>query len=274
MRIPLEWEPPKREDYTKTVEKLTDAWSGIVSVYSIMLYGSVARGKYVPGRSDLDMALVFDADVITEKSQLIKAASVIKDVTAQHRVELQLSVYDVTTLRDVRFCTSDRYFRQHLNEEGKLLFGKDFRKEAPSRTHCHTKENTLGMRLRHNRVRFLEALFHAVHNPSQFSYEVGSCMEKACEVALESAEYVTGSAKDYSKGGALEYFEETFPNINTNQIRKIASILDDFEKFDQVRRSPHLAIPTWIDALTFSESVIKELVHNTKGPAPTTFADA
>lgn len=267
MRIPLDWKPPERVDYEATVEKLTQYFSKIPSVKSVMLYGSVARGKYTPGRSDLDMALVFDADVVTNKEHLMQAARAIKEITEAHRVELQLNCYDMSTLIDGRFCSIDYYFMQHLKDEGRILFGENFRPSVKARPHYNTKENTIGMRLKHNRTRLAEAPFHASYDAANFSYEFGSCLEKSCEVVLEAIEYVTGSTPDYSKSGSLKTFEEIFPDVSTAVARKIESVLSNYEEFDRTRRSPEIAIPLWIESATFTEHVVKELLETTTHPA-------
>ena len=267
MRIPLDWAPPSKADYLATTEKLSSALSSIPSTYSVLLYGSVARNKFVPGRSDLDLAIVQNADVLTNKEHVLQAAHTISELTSMYRVELQINFFDTTTLRDGRFSTLDAYFMQHLQKEGRVLHGVDFRKEASARPIYHTKENTLGMRLRQSRVRLLDAPFHAAFATPQFAYDFGSCLEKTIEVALEAVEYVTGGIPDFSKNGALGAFEEVFPTINTKRVRDIAQILDDYSTFNDLRRDPQRALPLWVDALTFTEGVLCHLIHSTKGPA-------
>lgn len=92
--------------------------SGIDRIYSIIVFGSVARGE-AEKKSDIDIAVVFDikgnVNRLSERDETIKIA---------HTVEEKYGVTFQIVFADRELTGFDTYFVQQLFREGIMLFGK------------------------------------------------------------------------------------------------------------------------------------------------------
>jgi predicted nucleotidyltransferase len=159
-----------REDYKKAVEEFVFNISSIDNekIDGILLYGSVARGDFIPGRSDIDIFMSLNYNVVTDPNLLIKIAEIVKDVTERKKVELNIGLYDLTVMQDGRFFTLGTGMEKHLALKGKVLYKNDPRRKLKIIDWKHTAENTMAFALRGIRKGLIDSLYYLDHDLKDF----------------------------------------------------------------------------------------------------------
>ena len=248
MKIPLNSTRPSKGDYYVSLKELVIGLKSLNSekIYSMLLFGSVVDDSFIPGRSDIDLCLILDSEVITDKNLLISLGDIVKKIVKLRNIDLELNIYDKKIMEDSRFFTFDKSFEKSFNR-GKIFYGKDFRPDLDLCSWFHSEEQKMGFNLRWLRKKFVEAPYNIEENYEEFASEFKTFLQKL-------------------KGLEISVSNYTKKNIKNSVIEEMVEIAQDFKKFDRIRRNPELALSYWKIGLTGYEKVIKEIIYSCPRP--------
>lgn len=254
-----------KEDYVEAIREFTHLISLIDNgkIDGILLYGSVARGDYTPGRSDIDIFMSLNYDVVTDPNLLMKIAQIVKDVTERRKVELNISLYDLAVMRDGRFFTLGTGMERHLLLRGKVLYKNDPRKNLKTIDWKHTAESEIAFSLRGIRKGLIDSLYYLEHDLKDFYQGCEKTLEQVSNLPRDVIDYRGWNREADSK---LEIIDEVSDILDQTFLRKINDILGR-EWFDLIRKPKDL-IQIQKECLNFYESAVKKLM---KLPRPTIF---
>ncbi len=122
---------------------------------SLMFYGSYVRGDAIFGRSDIDALLVFPNDVVIDKNEFMQVSEAFKKSQKGNNIPFQVNVSDLRTLKDGRFNAYSPSFKDYFSEEGKVVFGTDYRAEFRYELPTHSEQGALAFNLRKSRQALL-----------------------------------------------------------------------------------------------------------------------
>lgn len=147
---------PNEKNYKSFIEKLVQGLESFdKDELSLMLYGSYVRGDYNPGRSDIDAVLVFSDDVIIDKLKMNKFSKILACAEQDNNIPFQVTVCDLTTMKDGKFNSFDPNFKNYFDDEGKIIFGHDYRNEFSYSLADNSDQNALRFNLRKSRIGLL-----------------------------------------------------------------------------------------------------------------------
>ena len=146
---------PTEENYADFRDKLIAGIKDLdIPGLSLMIYGSYVRGDHDVGRSDVDAVMVFPDDVVIDKKNLAQVAIVLHQALKGNNIPFQVSVSDLTTMKDARFNTYDESFKDYFFEEG-IIVGADYRKEFRYELPTMSEQTPVRFNLRKARTKLL-----------------------------------------------------------------------------------------------------------------------
>src|SRR3989344_7727960 len=149
---------PTEKNYKDFMDKLVGGLEKLsINGLSLMIYGSYVRGDYNPGRSDIDAVMTFSDNVIINKQDLGKVARVLHHALKDNNIPFQVSVNDLITMKDGRFNTYDESFKNYFVEEGKIVFGSDYRSDFKYEIPNMNEQTPVRFNLRKARIGLLFA---------------------------------------------------------------------------------------------------------------------
>jgi len=234
---------PKKEDYEKGIEELVTGLEKLDNndVLMLLLYGSVARGDFDAGRSDIDLIMVLGNGVITDKNLLLSVGRIINGIVEERNLRLEMGVVDLTIARDGRFLTYDSNFRRHFSE-GRVLYGDNYRDEMNFLDTHHSRELSIGFNLQVLRKKLVESVYTSRHDLVQYAKDFESALIKMKGLDESTLHYI---GKAMSRG----------------RFSEIEKLSHDVKTWNNVRKNPGKAEKYWKNGLTTYEEIVKELIY-------------
>lgn len=250
-------ERPKEQNYQDLVEKLRTGLKNLGNQeISLMLYGSFVRGDYVPGRSDIDAVLVFPDKVIIEKKRLNAVSKILAEAQKGNNIPFQVTVTDLTTMQEGRFNSFDPNFQAYFSEEGRIIFGPDYKKQFTYSIAIHSDQNALRFNLRKSRLGLLLFEHDKEADYERLLERFNKTLDATSRASKQILTMVDGNLRK-NRFSALEELSKAFPDLDTEPLEKIKRIYYNLRDLDRLYKNPNSLIAVWNDSVTFFESLIK-----------------
>lgn len=252
---------PNRENYESFVEKLDN----LLKIFkkndlSLMLYGSYVRGDYNPGRSDIDAVLVFSDDVIIDKLKMNKFSKILACAEQDNNIPFQVTVCDLTTMRDGKFNSFDPNFKNYFDEEGKIIFGSDYRNDFSYSLADNSDQNALRFNLRKSRMGLLFFETDKLNNYEKVLEKFNKTLNAVSRASKQILGMIDGNLRK-NRFSALEELSKIFPDLDTNPLKKIKNLYHNLEDLDKLYRNVDELKIVWEDSINFFESLIKNYLE-------------
>ncbi|MBW2988206.1 nucleotidyltransferase domain-containing protein [Candidatus Woesearchaeota archaeon] len=251
---------PRREDYEGFLERLVRSLEHLGDDgLSLMLYGSFARGDYVPGRSDIDAVLIFPYNFVIPKQTMQEVALAINEALTPKYVPFQVSPLDFGTLRDGRFNSFTYEFKMYFQEEGKVILGPDYREEMECLRVKTGEESAISHNLRKCRKGFLFAEYHIWADYEQFLKDFIRTLNTASSLPKKILLMIDGITtwKKFSQTRKLQRY---FPEMNLEPLERIKHLYTHPYELDKLYKQPNQILQFWGSALTFIEELLRAYI--------------
>jgi hypothetical protein len=257
---------PAKENYDGLLEQVVKGLERLGNKRnSFMIYGSSARRDvdFVPGRSDIDALLVFDYDVVIAKEEFMAVSRILADALIKHPVNLQLTAQDTTTMNDGRLFTFGTSFKEYFKQEGKVLFGPDYREGMNFIEEKPEVTSTLAFNLRKVRQQLLMSTYDIQQQYQIFVKNFGKALGTIADISKKVV-YLAKGDLIASRFGSINDLINLYPAINVEPLLKIKHLFHDLEELSALYKGPtDYMVDFWTQALTCYEAVIKEFIHST-----------
>ncbi len=249
---------PTKGQYKDFLEKLIAGLEGLEGL-SLMLYGSYARGDWVPGRSDIDAVLVFPEDVVIDKKQLHVASKALAHALDGNPIPFQVTPTDLTTMTDGRFNSYNPTFEPYFRQERQVVVGPDyfdrFRFEMPH----HPEQQPLTFNLRKSRQGLLFAEHYQTSNYVTFLTKFKSMLD-AFTRGSKQVLFMYDDHLRLNRFSALSELPTTFPEVDLEPLRRMQHLYDHLDELDALYRQPEKVVKTWQESLTFFEELVRAYI--------------
>lgn len=224
--------------------------------FSLLLYGSYARGSFIPGKSDIDGLLVLPGNVVTNKDHLSAAARAVFSAQKDNDIPLQLCVGDWQTLSDGRFNDYTSDFAEYLAVDGKLVLGKDPRSEMlceVAKTGPHLK---LAFNLRKARNALLYAPYRVEKDPEKLVRSFGDTLDNVARASTQILRLRDGSLRS-ERFSAVEELVRVYPLVHIGPLHDIKDLYTHLELLDQIYKDPQRMIHLMQRSTTCFEQILE-----------------
>lgn len=226
-----------------------------ISDLSFMVYGSYARGDYVPGRSDIDAVLTFGDNVIINKENLNIVSLALRDALKGRNVPFQVTPTDLITMVDGRFNSYDPSFRDYFTDEGRIVFGPDYREKFTYELSKHPQQERIVFGLRKVRQGLLFAELDRVVDYNLFLTRFNRALDVISSSPKQVLLMVDGRLRK-NRFSALEEITSVFPSLNLEPLERIRYLYKNLGELDKLYRDPDELLKVWNSSVTFFEEVI------------------
>jgi len=251
---------PNRENYDNFLSKLILGLEGLVDGLSLMFYGSFVRGELVYGRSDIDAVMIFPDDVVINKGDLAKVGTALYGALKGNNVPFQVTVADLSTMRDGRFNSYAPSFESYFNEEGKVIIGPDYRPEFKFEMPTHSEQEALKFNLRKAR----NGLLFAEHDRNE-DYELFlSKFKKTTDAVSRGSKQIYATIDGQIRKDRFSVLKEQkryFSNIDFTPLEEIRYLYHNLDKLDALHNNPDEVMRIWNSSLTFFEELFREYIR-------------
>jgi predicted nucleotidyltransferase len=253
-------ERPVERNYLDFEEKLINGLEELdLEGLSLMTYGSFVRGDYNPGRSDIDAVMTFPDDVVINKENLSLVGKVLQQALRENNVPFQVSVTDLTTMRDGRFNTYDESFYGYFQEEGKIIVGPDYRAEFCYELPTMNEQIPVRFNLRKSRIGLLFAEHYREEDYESFLGKFTKTLDSVSRGSKQILYFFDGELRK-NRFAAEAFLQNTFPTIDVEPLLKIKELYHDPAKLDSLYRQPEEVLKLWNSSVTFFEEMIREYI--------------
>ncbi|MCD6215651.1 MAG: hypothetical protein J7J92_01085 [Candidatus Aenigmarchaeota archaeon] len=228
-----------------------------------MIYGSYVRGYYHAGRSDLDSVLIFSDDVVIDKKLLHEVSTVVyKALQGKNdsmREIFQVTPLDRTTMLDGRFNSFTDDFCEYFKDEGKTVFGKDYRNEMVCLHKKTGKESRISHNLRKSRQALLFAEYDKREDYEQFLKGFLGTLNTVSRGSKEILSLIDGKIRK-DKLSSLTEMCEFFPDVDIEPLERIKDLYYHPTKLDDLYTNQDEVLKLWNSSLSFFEEVIRQYI--------------
>lgn len=250
---------PTAEDYHNFERKITEGVKRLeIDGLSLMLYGSYIRGDFNPGRSDIDGVFIFPDDVVINKQNLHRASSVLHQALTGNPVPFQVTVNDITTLRDGRFNHYDSNFRAYFDEEARIT-GVDYREQMTYELPTMSDQIPLRFNLRKTRAGLLFAVHDINEDYLAFLNRFNKSLDAVSRSSKQILYFVDGSLRK-NRFSAIQAIKDIFPEIDTDPLSRIKKLYQDLGELDRLYQKSEEVMGLWNSAVTFMEEIIRAYI--------------
>jgi hypothetical protein len=258
-------ERPLKANYQDFLEKLKGGLEDIGDRgISLMIYGSYVRGDYVSGRSDIDGVLTFPGNVVIDKNKLNLVSKAVACAQKENNIPFQVTVTDLKTMQDGRFNTYEKNFKPYFADEGRIIFGKDYRNEFSYLIAEHSDQNALRFNLRKSRTGLLFFEYDKTNDYQRMLERFNKTLDATSRASKQILGFIDGNLRK-NRFSALEELSKIFPNLDTEPLKKIKKLYHNLNELDCLYKSPEELIKVWNDSVTFFESLIKSYLELNAG---------
>jgi len=254
-------ERPTERNYRDFEERLVRGLTELgQEELSLMIYGSYVRGDSVFGRSDIDGVMTFPDDVVIDKQNLINVGRVLHNALIGNPIPFQVSVTDLSIMRDGRFNTYDESFRDYFDEEGKVLVGPDYRAKFRYEFPTMSEQTPVRFNLRKSRNGLLFAEHNRAEDYESFVQHFVKTLDSVSRGSKQILFFMDGTLRK-NRFAAQEVINDFFPEMDTETLTRIRQLYHHPEQLDRIYRQPEEMIGLWNSALTFFEEMIRGYIR-------------
>lgn len=248
---------PKEENYFDFLDKFANGLENLGNKdISLMIYGSFVRGDVDFGRSDIDAILTLPNDVVTDKRIIAQISKIIALSQEGNNIPFQTSLVDLRTMNDGRFNSYDPNFKSYFNEEGRILFGKDYRDGFNFELVSHSDQTALRFNLRRARIGLLTSERVIKKDYPKFLEEFNQTLNSVSRGSKQILGMIDGNLR-LNRFSALEEISQVFPEVDITPIKKIKYLYKNLKELDALYNNYSELIKVWEDSVTFFEQMIK-----------------
>lgn len=252
---------PSREAYDSFVERLTAEWKPLAERgVMCMIYGSYVRGDYVPGRSDIDGTIIFPDDVVIDKKRMSAASQAVARAQSGNNIPFQVTVSDLTTMRDGRFNSYDPNFRGYFQREGRILAGPDYRDEFQYVVAALSDQNSIRFNLRKSRAGLLLFNHDLNTNYTRLLERFNKTLDATSRASKQIAAMMDGSVRGY-RFSATDFLAHSFPALDLAPLQTIRRLYTNLDELDEIYNDEKELRKVWDESVTFFESLIREYIR-------------
>lgn len=252
---------PLKDNYNNFLEKFVNGLKELGNKeISLMIYGSYVRGDYVPGRSDIDSLLIFPDDVIIDKSILRECSKILANAQIGNNIPFQVTLTDLRTMQDGRFNSYDPNFKQYFEDEGKIIYGNDYRNHFNYPLAIYSDQNALRFNLRKSRLGLLFSEHDRNTDYRKFLERFNKTLDATSRASKQVLTMKDGKLRK-NRFSALEELSRIFPELDIEPLKKIKILYNNLEELDNIYKNPIKLIDVWNDSVTFFESLIKVYIN-------------
>ena len=259
MVIGYDEDRPTEQDYKDFLAEFVNGLQGKVDELSLMIYGSFVRGDYQPGRSDIDALMVFPDDVVIDKYKLRIVSKKLHKALEGRNIPFQITVTDLTTMKDGRFNSFPPSFKPYFEDEGIILLGPDYTSQFRFELPTMDEQGPLTFNLRKSR----QGLLFAEHLINTDYVAFIEKFKRSLDGISRGSKQIMDMADDkfrVNRFSALEGLVTTFPNINPGPLEKIKYLYKNLQELDELYKRSEEVTTLWNDSVTFFEEMIKAYV--------------
>ena len=221
-----------------------------------MIYGSYVRKDFVSGRSDIDGVLVFQRDVVIGKSVMKYLSKAIANAQKGNNVPIQITPVDLRTMSDGRFTSYNPSFEDYFKEEGKILFGPDYREKFRFEMPTMPDQGDVTENLWKSRGSLFLSEWNQQKDYNEFLNELKKTLDKVSRGSKQILFMMDGNLR-LNRFSALDEINNFFPQVNTKPLRRIKDIYTNLKKLDRVYQNKREATKLFYSSVTFFEEMIK-----------------
>lgn len=253
---------PTEENYRNFQEKLIAGLKELdIPGISLMLFGSYIRGKYDVGRSDVDGVMIFPDDVVIDKSNLAKVAVVLHKALKGNNVPFQVSVSDLTTMKDGRFNTYDKTFKDYFFDDTEaIVIGTDYREKLRYELPTMCEQIPVRFNLRKSRTGLLFAEHDRHEDYEAFLRRFTKTMDSASRGSKQILYFMDGTLRK-ERFAAEDIIADVFPEIDTTPLSRIRKMYQDPPQIDAIYKKPEEVMQLWNATVTFFEEMIRAFIR-------------
>ncbi|MEK6819791.1 MAG: nucleotidyltransferase domain-containing protein [Nanoarchaeota archaeon] len=248
---------PKKENYESFIDRFT---SGLKifgqKEISFMIYGSYVRGEADFGRSDIDGVLVFPDNVVTNKKIMAEISRIVAVAQENNNIPFQTSPVDLRTMSDGRFNSYDPNFESYFEEESKILFGLDYRRNFKFELAEHSDQTAIRFNLRRARIGLLTSEQTIKENYPKFLEGFNQTLNSVSRGSKQILGLIDGRLR-INRFSALEEISKIFPQVDAAPLKKIKYLFKNLRELDEIYKHSGEVINIWNSSLTFFEQIIK-----------------
>lgn len=264
---------PKKDDYLQFEQQLISEFSNpSLENLTIMLYGSYVRGDYTAGRSDIDGVMIFPDDVVIDKLKLLQCSNILAKILTENYVPFQVSVNDITTLKDGRFMTYSYEFKKYFQKERKIILGNNYINEINFMDEKSGILHAAAFNLRKSRTGLLFSKYHQEHEPETLIKNFQKGLDTALNGTKQIA-YLTNEKLIENKFLSLGYISENYSEINLETLFHAKYLYQNPKELDLIYHEPDTMIKLWASALSTFEELIKEYIKQNPLPQIPTLSE-
>ncbi len=253
---------PTEENYRDFRDKLVTGLKDLgIAGLSLMLYGSYIRGDYNPGRSDIDAVMIFPDDVVIDKRNLAQVAIVLHKALKGNNIPFQVSVSDLTTMKDARFNTYDESFKNYFfDEEETIVIGPDYRAEFRYELPTMSEQTPVRFNLRKSRTGLLFAEHDRHEDHETFLRRFTKTMDAASRGSKQILFFMDGTLRK-TRFAAEDLVADVFPEIDSTPLSRIRKLYQNPAKIDAIYEKPEEIMLLWNATVTFFEEMIRGYIR-------------
>jgi hypothetical protein len=244
------------------LDEIKESLKELKGIYSICVYGSAARGDFIPGWSDVDLLIVFDYNFVVPRECYESAISwyskTNSEIQKKYNSRVKAYLYDKANLAYGRFCFMQEDFKTHLRESSKTLYGKDMRDILPQIFPIGLEEK-IAYSLWTTRKNIITLNYN---NHKELQEGVQSCMGGFKNFLRNVCYLKDGKLNGDSNAAIVEQFFSSFPQISENEVEKL---LNATKEWESLKNNEKILKELLFSSLNLRERVI-ELMSESKLP--------
>jgi len=256
---------PTEKNYKDFERKLVRGLSDLeIDGLSLMLYGSYIRGDYNPGRSDIDAVLIFPDNVIINKQNLHRTSIILNDALQGNNISFQVTVTDIATMKDGRFNSYDKSFKEYFDEEARIT-GTDYREQITYELPTMNEQVPLRFNLRKTRTGLLFTEHDRQEDYEVFLNKFNKSLDAVSRGSKQILYLIDGELRK-NRFSALRETSSLFPEVNIAPLEEINILYNNTSKLDELYHNPDEMMKVWNSTITFFEEMVKAYINRVKKP--------
>ena len=251
---------PTEKNYKDFERKLVRGLSDLeIDGLSLMLYGSYIRGDYNPGRSDIDAVLIFPDNVIINKQNLHRTSIILNDALQGNNISFQVTVTDIATMKDGRFNSYDKSFKEYFDEEARIT-GTDYREQITYELPTMNEQVPLRFNLRKMRTGLLFAEHDKREDYEAFLTKFNKSLDAVSRGSKQILYIMDGELRK-NRFSALRETSNNFSEFNVEPLVHIKDLYHNPKKLDKLYKQPGDMLKLWNSSVTLFEEMIKAYIE-------------
>ena len=252
---------PTKKSYDDFMNKFVDGLRLTdIGGLGLLVYGSVVRKEMDYGRSDIDAVLIFDDDTVINKRNLQECSTALSWAMEGNHVPFQVTVTDRRTMQDGRFNSYNPSYQDYFMEEGRPVFGPDYRREFRFAMPDHPDQNALTFNLRKCRHGLFFAEYDSRENYELFLQRFGKSLDAVSRGSKQVLGMIDRRVRK-NRFSALNELQREFPEVDPAPLERIRHLYTHLRELDELYKHSDQVVKVWQSSLTFLEELIRGYIN-------------